>query len=294
MEYFLQLLIAGIAIGGLYALIAVGFVVIFKATGVLNFAHGELILVGAYMFYTFNSMLHIHFFLSFILTLCFSFVLALVIEHITIRPLLGEEAVSVIMLTIGISILIKAIIVIIWGNDDKVLPHFFPTKSIEMFGIYLPVTYIYMLGSAVLFFLIVMFFFTFTKMGLAMRATANNQNVALLMGINVESIFAFSWGLSAILAGVAGIFLSYINMVSPYLGSIGLNLFPAVVVGGLDSILGGIIGGFLIGILQNFAGGYLSEYLGGGLKEIVPFIILLLMLMIRPFGLFGKKEIERV
>ena len=294
MEYFMQLLIVGLATGCLYAVIAIGFVLIYKATDVLNFAQGELLLVGAYVFYMFNATMHLHFFISFFLTLCFCFVFGLVVERFVLRPMIGEPPFSIVMITFGLSIMVRSIVRIIWGGTDKVFPKFFSLAPVHFLGLSLPKIYLDLVGISIIFFAAIFFFMRFSKWGLAMRATASNGTVATLMAINIKTIFGLAWAISAVVAAVGGIFFGYINIVSPHIGVIGLNLFPAVVVGGLDSLLGAVIGGFLIGILENLSGGYLSEFLGGGLKNIMPFVILILVLMVRPFGLFGKIELERV
>lgn len=294
MDYFLQLFAVGLATGCLYAVVAIGFVLIYKATDVLNFAQGELLLVGAYIFYLFNASLKLNFLGSFFCTLIVCFVLGLIIERSTVRKMIGEPPFSIVMLTFGLSVLIRSIVRIIWGSEDRMFPAYFSYDPIHIGNIFLPIIYVKLIGITICFFIAIFFFLQFTKWGLAMRATASNSTVASLMGINIEGVYGLSWGISAIVAAVGGIFFGYINVVSPHLGVIGLSLFPAVVVGGLDSILGAVIGGFAIGVIENLSGGYLAGYLGGGLKGIVPFIILMLVLMVRPFGLFGKKEIERV
>jgi len=294
LEYFVQLVVIGFATGGLYAVIAIGFVLIYKATEVLNFAQGELLLVGAYFFYTLNASMNLHFIISFLSTLIFCALFGLILERLVLRPMIGEPPFSIVMITFGLSILIRSVVVIVWGAENRIYPHFFSKEPISLFGTYLPSIYFDLTGISVIFFVAIFFFIKFSKWGLAMRATANNQSAASIMGINIKNIFGLAWAVSSVVAAVGGIFFGYINVISPYIGVIGLNLFPAVVVGGLDSILGAIIGGLSIGIIENLAGGYLGEFLGGGLKVIAPFVVLIFVLMIKPYGLFGKKELERV
>jgi len=294
MDYFMQLCISGLAIGALYSMIALGFVIIYKASDVLNFAHGEITMLGAYIFYSLNALMHLPFIISFAITLIFSFALGLLIEKLLLRKMMGEPIFSIIMVTLGLGLMIRSLIKMFWGAFNRSMPRFFSEEPLLLGDVVLPWAYLAMIISAVGFFVIFLLFFRYSKKGLAMRATANRQDIAYIMGIDVKGIFGISWGIACIVAAVSGCLYAYINLLNAQLYTLGLKVFPAVILGGLDSIGGAIVGGIIIGVLENLAGGYFSHAFGGGLKELAPYIILLLVLMIRPYGLFGTEEIEKL
>ncbi len=293
-QIFFQLILSGIISGSIYGLVALGFVLIYKATDVVNFAQGELMMIGAYFCYHLVTAYHISFIPAFLITLAFSAILGILIEVLILRPMIGEHVFSVIMITVGLATLLRSMVGLFWGHDIHAFPSPFPEKSLDVFGLaVLPVeltTVGTVLGLFVLFYL----FFKFSRMGLAMRATAFDQRYAYLVGISVRKIFSLSWVLASVVACIGGIFLASITSLQTTMSFIGLKVFPAVVLGGMDSIAGAILGGLIIGLTENLAGGYLSGIFGSGVKELSAFFILLLVLMIRPYGLFGKKEIIRV
>jgi len=292
--FFLQLLIQGLAVGSVYALVALGFVLIYKASSVINFAQGELLMVGAYVCLVLLTTFQVPFWAAFFLTMAFSVILALVIERLVLRPMIGEPAISIIMITIGLSLVLKSIIAAVWGTQIKVFPPIFPQTPVKLGEIVVSQVYIFTFLASMAFLILFALFFKFSRMGIAMRATANSNQVALSMGISVKKVFAISWCVAAVVSAVGGILIGNINGVNSTLGSVGLKVFPAVILGGLDSIPGAVIGGLIIGILENLSGGYLDHFFGGGVKEVAPFVILVVILMIKPYGLFGTEEIERV
>jgi branched-chain amino acid transport system permease protein len=294
MDYLIQLVISGLAVGALYSLIALGFVIIYKASDILNFAHGEITMLSAYIFYTSNALVKLPFFISFAVTLVFSFLLGLMVERVLLRRMIGEPVFAIIMVTMGLAIMMRSAIKMSWGAFNLTIPRYFPEDPIFLGEIVLPWPFLVMIVAAVGFFFLFFLFFRFSRKGLAMRATANRQDIAYIMGIDVKGIFALSWGIACLVSSVGGVLYAYINLVNPQLYYVGFKVFPAVILGGLDSITGAIVGGCIIGILENLTGGYLSHALGGGLKEVAPYAVLLLVLMIRPYGLFGTKEIERL
>jgi branched-chain amino acid transport system permease protein len=294
MWFFLQLLIQGLAVGSVYALVALGFVLIYKASSVINFAQGELLMVGAYVCLVLLTTFQVPFWAAFFLTMAFSVILALVIERLVLRPMIGEPAISIIMITIGLSLVLKSSIAAIWGTQIKVFPPIFPQTPVMLGEIVVSQVYIYTFLASMAFLILFALFFKYSRMGIAMRATANSNQVALSMGISVKKVFAISWCVAAVVSAVGGILIGNINGVNSTLGSVGLKVFPAVILGGLDSIPGAVIGGLIIGILENLSGGYLDHFFGGGVKEVAPFVILVVILMIKPYGLFGTEEIERV
>ncbi|HDL78824.1 MAG TPA: branched-chain amino acid ABC transporter permease, partial [Bacteroidetes bacterium] len=220
--------------------------------------------------------------------------LGLAIERLFLRPMIGEPVLSIIMLTIGLSSLLKGLVEFIWGTETRVYPPIFPSKPVEFGGIVVSQVYLWSFILSAIFLVIFSLFFKFTKSGIAMRAAADDEDAALSMGISIKKIYGMAWAIAALVAGVGGIIIGNINGVNVSLSAIGLNVFPVVILGGLDSIPGAIVGGLVIGILENLAGGYLDPFFGGGVKEIFPFLILVLVLMVKPYGLFGLERIERV
>ncbi|MCU0576884.1 MAG: branched-chain amino acid ABC transporter permease [Desulfobacterota bacterium] len=292
MEFFLQLLINGLSIGLLYGLSALGFVMIFKASSVLNFAHGQLLAIGAFFFLVLVSWLKIPVVLAFLVTLAGSFVLGFVVERIFLRPLIGESLIFVIMLTVGLSSMFKGLLLFFFGGNLQTYPDFLPLGlALQMGTIYVPPVYVAssLMGGA--FLLLFGLFFKYSPQGIFMRSVADNQTAAMSLGVHVKKVFALSWAIAAMVAGMSGIVLGIINGVNVHeISSIGLKVFPVVILGGLDSIGGAIIGGIIIGLLETFTSGYISP----SLRDVIPYIVLVVILLIKPYGLFGLVEIERV
>jgi branched-chain amino acid transport system permease protein len=294
MEIFLQIIITGIATGGVYGLIALGFVLIFKATGILNLATGAFMTLGAYICLTVLSQLGAPFWLAFLCTLGFAIILGIVLERIILRPLIGEPIISVVMVTIGLSSILQGLTHLIWSPDFRSFPEIFPPEPLDLGIAIVPSGllwgFIFAAAGTIIFILI----FKLTRTGVAMRATASDQQAALSVGISVRWVFALSWSYGAVAAVIGGIVIGNISGISIYLGDIGLKVLAVIILGGLDSIGGAILGGLIIGVLENLAGLYLDPIFGGGVKDVAPFFILVLIIMIRPYGLFGKEIIERV
>ncbi len=295
MEFLIQLLISGVVIGGIYAVVALGFVVIYKATGVLNFATGEFMMIGAYFAYTSLVVFKLPLVLAVGVALGGLALVALLLERAVLRPLLGEASITVVMVTLGISSILKGLAQLVWTGEYKSFPRLFPRQPIDLGFAIVPSRLFYgflMAGAAVV---VIAAFFRFTRSGTAMRATATDQGAAFSLGVDVRRVFGLSWALGAMAAAVGGIVVGTIGGISPQLGHVGLKVFPVVILGGLDSIAGAVVGGILIGILENLAGGYLDPYVvGGSVKEVVPFLVLLAILLVKPYGLFGTREIERL
>ena len=208
--------------------------------------------------------------------------------------MIGEPAISIIMITIGLSLVLKSSIAAIWGVEIKAFPSIFPETPLRVGEIIVSQVYIYTFLASMVFLVLFALFFKYSRMGIAMRAAANSNQVALSMGISVKKVFAISWCVAAVVSAVGGILIGNINGVNITLSSVGLKVFPAVILGGLDSIPGAVLGGLIIGVLENLSGGYLDQFFGGGIKEVAPFVVLVIILMIKPYGLFGTEEIERV
>jgi len=295
MDFFLQLVINGLVVGSVYALVAMGFVIIYKSTSVLNFAQGEFLLLGAYVSLALLTRWHVPFWATVALTLGFAAVLGLAIERLILRPMIGEPVVSVIMVTLGLSSILRAVVQGVWGTDARPFPEIFPSAPMMIGPVPVSRAYVWSLGCVVVLLVAFSLFFKYSRFGIAMRATAFSQQVALSMGISVRHMFALAWAIAAVVSAIGGILLGAVRTgVDQSLALIGLKVLPVAILGGLDSVLGAIVGGLLIGVLENLAGGYLDPVFGGGVKEVAPFAILVSILMIKPYGLFGKVHIERV
>jgi branched-chain amino acid transport system permease protein len=292
MEFFIQLLINGLSIGFLYGLSAMGFVMIFKSSSVLNFAHGELLAMGAFIFLTLVTWANLPIWLAFLVTLLGCFILGFIVERLFLRPLIGEPLIFVIMLTVGLASMFKGLMLLLWGGNLRTYPDFLPQWLGLTFGyVTVPPVYVMALIIGVVFLALFGLFFKYSSQGIYMRSVADNQKAALSLGVHVRKVFALSWGIAALVAGMSGIVLGIINGINVHdLSAIGLKVFPVVILGGLDSIVGAVIGGIIIGLLETFTGGYLSP----SLRDVVPYIVLVFILLVKPYGLFGLVEIERV
>lgn len=292
MSFFLQLMVNGISLGILYALSALGFVMIFKSSSVLNFAHGELMAIGAFLFLALSAWAHLPILLSFALTLVGCFALGFILEKFFLRPLIGEALIQVIMLTLGLALMFRGLLLFIFGGDIHDYPPFLPDAlAITAGAIKIPAVYVAAFIVGIVFLVLFGLFFKYSSQGIYMRSVADNQPAALSLGVHVRRVFALSWAIAALVCAMSGIVLGIINGINVHeLSSIGLKVFPVVILGGLDSIGGAILGGIIIGLLETFTGGYIST----SLREIIPFIVLIFILMVKPYGLFGLVEIERV
>ena len=294
-NFFLQLVINGVVVGSVYALVALGFVIIFKSTSVVNFAQGEFLLLGAYISLAVVSQTSMPFWVAVVVTLLFSVALGMLIERLILRPMIGEPVISVIMVTLGLSSILKAVVQGIWGTDTRPFPEIFPSTPVQIGPLPVSQGYIYSLVCVAILLLLFTLFFKYSRVGIAMRATAFSQQVAQSMGISVRRMFALAWAIAAVVSAIGGILLGGVRGgVDAALAAIGLKVIPVVILGGLDSIIGAIVGGLIVGVLENLAGGYLDPIFGGGVKEVAPFVVLVLILMIKPYGLFGKVHIDRV
>ena len=296
MEFYLQLVISGLVLGSIYALVALGFAIIFKSTSVVNFAQGELMMFGAYFCFSMVVQYKVPWFWAFLITILFSIVLALVVERLILRPMIGEPVISIIMVTIGLSSVLRSIVTAIWGTQIQVYdPPLFPEATVNLIGIPTSQVYIWSFGLSAVLLALFAVFFKYSKAGVAMRATAFSNQVALSMGIPVKNIFALAWCIASVVSAIGGILIGSINGINVQLGHFGLKVFPAVILGGLDSIPGAAIGGLIVGVLENLSDGVLKTTFGlSGIKEVAPYVFLVIILMIKPYGLFGKKEIERI
>ena len=290
MDIFLQLTVSGLSTGMIYALAAAGFVVIYKASDVINFAQGDLLLLGTYLIFFAVAQTGMPWSLGVVVTVLLAVVVALAVERLVLRPLVGEPIISMIMVTIGLSSVLRGAINAIWGPNPRSFESFLPAGDIVIGPAVLSAARVVSIPIALAMLVALGLFFRHTRDGIAMRAIADDQQAALSMGISIPRVFGVAWGLAAASAAIGGIMLGNIVGVSPNVAAIGLRVFPVVILGGLDSIAGAVIGGAIIGLLEVYVG----FYVGHGLNLVVPYLVLILVLMVRPYGLFGKEIIERV
>lgn len=288
--YLFEICLTGIASGGLYALAALAFVIVYKATRVVNIAIGEMLMAGAYLFFTFAAMFALPLWLAIPAAVLGSGLLGAVIERTMIRPLLGEPPISVFMVTVGLASVLVGVVEVIWSADQRRLPDFMPTNPIMVGDAFLAPKVFWGGVIAVVMIAAVLLLFRFWRGGVALRATASDQAAAYSVGINVPRVFSLSWVVSSMIAAVSGIIVGSIGGISSSMGVFGMSVLVVVIVGGLDSVLGALVGGVFIGLVEALAG----SYLGGEYKLLATFIMLVCILMVRPYGLFGTHEIERL
>jgi branched-chain amino acid transport system permease protein len=294
-ELLVQLLVNGLIVGTLYGVVAMSFVLIYKATQVVNFAQGEFLLIGAWVCWWLLTTYQLPFYLGMSITLVFMLIFGVALQVIVLRPMIGEPIISVIMVTIGLSTVFQAAMKWIFGTNLQPFPPVFATRSVSIFDLQIQPVYLMSLAVSLAMMAVMAWFFRSSKYGLAMRATAFNQQVAQSLGVPVKTVFAMAWAISAVVSAVAGVVVAVVNGVSAGLSAYGIKVFPAAILGGLDSIAGAVIGGVIIGLLENLAHFVDSQYLHwGNLYEIAPFYVLIIILMIKPYGLFGTKDIERI
>jgi branched-chain amino acid transport system permease protein len=292
---FLQLLVNGVIVGTLYGVVAMCFVLIYKASQVVNFAQGEFLLIGGWVCWWLLTEFQVPFVWGFLLALVFMMAFGVLLQVIVLRPMIGEPTISVIMVTIGLSIFFQAVVKWIFGVFVEPFPPIFTAESLNVLGLQVQTVYLMSLVISLIIVAAFAWFFKFSRIGLAMRATAYDQQAAQSLGISIKQMFAFSWAISAMVSALAGVVVGVVNGVSPALSAFGIKVFPAVILGGLDSIIGAVLGGLIIGVLENMAEFADAQYLNwGSLYTVAPFYVLVIILMVRPYGLFGTRDIERV
>ncbi len=293
MTKFLQLLFSGVSLGMIYALIALGFVIIYKGSRIFNFAQGEFVMLAAYIVVAVGASNP--YVLAVLTAVAVLVVLAVVVERFVLRKMLGEPLFSIVMVTLGIGIIIRAVITMIWGYQDKGFADPIGPSVVRVGDLVFAKTSLWTIGVSVALLVVLWWFYQRTPSGLAMRATASHQEAALAQGIDVRRVFAASWMIAGVLATAGGIFLgAFPRQVGLSMGFIALNALPAIIIGGFDSLSGAVVGGVTVGVIQVMSSGYLSDYGGGRLQDVMPSIVMLVVLLIRPQGLFGTPEIERV
>lgn len=288
--FLFEVVLAGIGSGGLYALAGLAFVIIYKATRVVNLAIGEMLMMGAYFFLTFFAVLELPAWAAVLLAVVASGLMGGLIERVAIRPMLGEPPISVFMVTVGLGSVLVGLVELIWSADQRRLPEFMPTEPIFLGEAFVSSKVFYGFLVALVLVAIVVAIFRYWRGGVALRATASDQGAAYAMGINVPRVFSLAWVSAAALAAVAGVVVGAIGGLSSSMGVFGLSVLVVVIVGGLDSVVGALLAGLMIGVLEALAG----AYLGGEYKLLATFVVLVVVLMLRPYGLFGTREIERL
>ncbi|HEV7648086.1 MAG TPA: branched-chain amino acid ABC transporter permease [Actinophytocola sp.] len=298
MNAFLTNVFAGLALGSTYALVALGFVVIYKSTGVINFAQGGLLALGAYFGYTFASNLAIAFGVAILLACLAAAAAGASVERLVLRRMVGQPPFAVIMITIGLLFVIEPLITAIWGFDSLPIKNPWNIRTVEVGGLVFGVRDLWTIGLTAAVVVAFFLFFRFTAFGLAMRATAFDPEAALAQGISARRVYAVSWAIAAALAALAGITLAAGPAgLSPSISFIAFAAFPAMILGGLDSPAGAVLGGLVIGLAEALTRGYQDElfsWAGSNVSVIVPYLLMILILLIRPYGLLGTKDVRRI
>jgi branched-chain amino acid transport system permease protein len=299
MAYFIQLAFAGLAQGCIYALVALGFTIIYKSSGVINFAQGELLLVGAFIASVAAFEWHLNFFLAVLIAILVTVLIGVLFERLALRRMIGRPVFAVIMITIGLDILLRTGVVATGlSNERPPATPYSIASGINFGGVHFGANEIWTIIVTLLCCAALYVFFRYTRYGLAMRATALDQEAALAMGINIRTTYALAWGIAAAVATIAGVFLAInVTTFDSTLGGIALVAFPAIILGGLDSIPGAVVGGIIIGLVQLLTQGYeshITNIVGTGFDTITPYLLMILLLLVRPYGLFGTRKVERV
>jgi branched-chain amino acid transport system permease protein len=294
--FFLQLIVSGFSLGMVYALIAIGFVIILKCSKAFNIAQGHFVMIGGYLGFTFLVTFHLPVWASLLAAIAVAIVMGLLIERLTLRPLIGQPVLAVIMMTIALATVFEGLATLIWGGEYKAYHGVLPTITLRIGEISVPPEMLIGIMVSVVTVAILMLLFRYTKSGLAMRATAEDEQVVQSAGIRVTTVYALSWVIACVVGVISGIILGGVSGVMVGMSQVGLKAFAVVLLGGVNSIGGAIIAGITLGMLENIAAGYLDPLLpaGGGLANIFPFIVIIIVLVFRPHGLFGLVEIERI
>jgi branched-chain amino acid transport system permease protein len=294
MAELLQYTITGIAVGMIYALIALGFALIWKSSSVANLALGQLVLISSWFTYGMLVQAKFPYWIGLPLTILFAIFLGWMIERFTLRPLIAQPILSLITVTLGVAYFLEGVVVFIWPMSVAALPRLFPQEPIHIGPAVVSQEYVWAAGISLLLFGLLSLFFKYHKMGIAMRATADDQMAVQACAIPVTSVFSMSWIFACVVAAIGGVLISSIGGVTYGLVETGLKSFSVVILGGLDSFIGCMVAGPIIGLCENLGGGYLTPLIGPGIKDIIPFIIIIIVMIVKPYGLFGETRIERI
>ena len=293
LQFTLVLITNGVLIGLMYALIALGFVLVYKATDAINFAQGEFVMFAAFIAAgAFAAGLP--FWVCALLALVGMIVFGFGLERVVLRPLLGRPIIAVIMATIGMAALLRGFSTLVFGAGTRAINMPVEDEAIFLGPLLLSPVQLIGAGVSLVFLAAFTWFFLRSRMGIAMRAVADSQQVAMAMGIDVRRYFGLAWAMAGIVSALGGVVWGAMLGVDNQLAVIGLKVFPVVILGGLDSVVGAVVGGLIVGIVENLVAGYFDPYVGGGTKDFAPYVLMIIMLMIRPYGIFGSRLIERV
>ena len=295
MTFFLQLVVTGFALGMVYALVAIGLVIILKCSNVFNIAQGHFVLIGGYLGYTFLVLFGLPIWATLVMAVVVAIIMGLLIERLTLRPLVGQPELAVIMMTIALATVLEGLATLIWGGEYKTYHGVLPTVTLKLGEISVPPESLIGLIVSIAAVTILMLLFRYTKIGLAMRATAEDLQVVQSVGIRATTVYAASWVIACVVGVIGGILLGGVSGVMIPLAEIGLKAFAVVLLGGVNSIGGAIVAGIILGMLENVAAGYMDPLLPrGGLAQVFPFIVMIIVLFFKPYGLFGLVRIERI
>jgi len=295
MAFLLQLLVTGFAQGMVYALIALGFVIVLKCSKAFNVAQGQFVMIGGYLGYTLLGLFHLPVWLSLIIAIALAIVMGLIVERLFLRPMVGKPVLAIIMVTMGLATIIDAIAVFFWESQYLTYHGLLPTINLSVGEISVPPEILIGIMVSIVAVTLLMIFFRFTRIGLVMRATAEDEQVVQIAGIKVTTVYAVSWAIAWVVGMIGGILLGGQGGVTIQMEHVGLKVLAVVLLGGIDSIEGSVVAGIMLGMLENIAAGYLDPLLpAGGLATVFPFIIMIIVLIFRPYGLFGLKRIERI
>ena len=292
MNQVLQLLLAGVAQGCVYALVALGFVLIYKATETVNFAQGDLMMLGGFFALTASAIMGWPYWATILFAVVAMAAVGMLIERVVLRPVLGQPAFTVVMITIGVGYVLRGVVTMVpgWGTDTYTFPTPFADGTFKLGEVIFAEQQVAVIAMTAALVAVLYVFFRFSKLGVAMQATSQNQLAAAYMGIPVRRVNMMIWGLSAGVAAFAGILLAPVTFVHSNMGFIGLKAFPAAVVGGFGSVPGAIVGGLIIGLVEAFAGRYLPE----GFKDVAAYVVVLAVLLVKPSGIFGETARKKV
>ncbi len=294
MPELLQFVITGITVGMVYSLIALSFVLIWKSSGVANLALGQMVLVFSWFTYSMLTEVGLPLWAGLPLVVVFALALGWIIERAILRPLIAQPILSLIAVTLGLGFFIEGLVSFIWPRSIASLPRIFPEDVINIGTAIVSQEYLWAAGISLMLFAALSLYFKYSRMGIAMRATADDQLAVQACGVPVTRIFSRSWMFAAVLAAIGGVLMSSIGGITHGLVATGLKSFSVVILGGLNSFLGAIIAGPIIGLAENLGGGYLTALTWPGIKEVIPFFIIIIVMFIKPYGLFGEHRIERI
>jgi len=294
MAEFVQFVITGLAVGMVYALIGLGFVIVWKSSSVANLALGQIVLLSSWFTYSMLVQARLPLWLAFPIVILFALFLGWAIERFALRPLIAQPILALITVTLGIGYFIEGIVNFIWPWSVDALPRLFPREVVHVGPAVISQEYIWVAGICLVVFILLTAFYRYHKMGIAMRATADDQMAVQACGIPVTTVFSRSWMFACVVAAIGGILISSIGGITHGLVETGLKSFSVVILGGLDSFMGALVAGPIIGLAESLGGGYLTPILWAGIRDIIPFVIIIIVMIIKPYGLFGEVRIERI